>query len=424
MRNICLLNDTFPPQIDGVANVVENYAFEIEKHYGHAIVVTPEYPGADDSGYPFDVLRYPSIDFTKQLNVVAGLPFNPGTVSSVTSRMPELLHVHCPASTALLARSIRNILDVPLVMTYHTKCDIDIRNVIKMKLISDNVINAMIENISAYDEIWTVSRGAGESLRSLGYKGDYIVMENGVDLPHARVDDETVRKVTSGYDLPENVPVFLFVGRFMWYKGFRILIDALAGLKSGGMDFRMVFVGGGTDAPAIIDYTEKTGIADKCVFTGPIHDRQILRAWYCRANLMLFPSTFDTNGLVVREAASCSLPTVLIKDSCAAEGVTDGRNGYLTDETAPALAVCLFRIMQDPNAVRQVGENAGNELYISWEDAVRKAAGRYETVIDNYKSGRYPKHKRLTDSLYSSLGGFLENLSVITGSLKLPNQFS
>jgi len=424
MRNICLLNDSFPPQIDGVANVVENYAFEIEKHYGHAVVVTPEFPGADDSRYPFDVLRYPSIDFTKQFGVVAGLPFTPETISRVKSKLPELLHVHCPASTALLARSIRNLLDVPLVMTYHTKCDIDIRNVIKMKLISDNVISAMIENISAYDEIWTVSRGAGESLKSLGYKGDYIIMENGVDLPHERVDDAAVRKVTSSYDLPENVPVFLFVGRFMWYKGFRILIDALAGLKAGNMDFRMVFIGGGTDAEAIIDYTEKTGIADKCIFTGPVHDRQVLRAWYCRADLMLFPSSFDTNGLVVREAASCSLPSVLIDGSCAAEGVTDGRNGYLTAETAPALAVRLCQICRDRNAIRQVGENAGNELYISWEDAVRKAAGRYETVIENYKSGKYPKHKNLTDGLYSRLGGFLEDLSVITDNLKLDSRGS
>ena len=36
-------------------------------------------------------------------------------------------------------------------------------------------------------------------------------------------------------------------------------------------------------------------------------DREILRAWNTRADLFLFPSTFDTNGLVVREAAACGL---------------------------------------------------------------------------------------------------------------------
>ena len=40
-RNICLMNDSFPPVIDGVANAVTNYARNIQKDYGTATVVTP-----------------------------------------------------------------------------------------------------------------------------------------------------------------------------------------------------------------------------------------------------------------------------------------------------------------------------------------------------------------------------------------------
>ena len=59
--NVCLLNDSFPPVIDGVANAVVNYGEIIStKNLGKATVVTPEYPGAVD-GYPFDVVRYPSL---------------------------------------------------------------------------------------------------------------------------------------------------------------------------------------------------------------------------------------------------------------------------------------------------------------------------------------------------------------------------
>lgn len=49
--NVCLLNDSFPPVIDGVANAVVNYGEIIStKNLGKATVVTPEYPGAVD-GY-------------------------------------------------------------------------------------------------------------------------------------------------------------------------------------------------------------------------------------------------------------------------------------------------------------------------------------------------------------------------------------
>ena len=40
-----------------------------------------------------------------------------------------------------------------------------------------------------------------------------------------------MREVTKDFDLPENVPMFLFVGRMMWYKGLKIILDALKLLR-------------------------------------------------------------------------------------------------------------------------------------------------------------------------------------------------
>ena len=404
MRKIALLNDSFPPLLDGVSNAVLNYAEQIKAHYGEPIVVTPEYPYADDSRYDFKILRYHSIDITKQLNVVAGIPFSPKRARELRSAGIDLLHCHCPAASIVLSRSLRDVINAPLIMTYHSKYDIDIRNVIKGKRVQNNVINAMMESINACDEVWAVSHGAGENLKSLGYEGDYIVMENGVDLPHARVNGKKIKEVTGRYNLPKDVPVFLFAGRMMWYKGIRIIVDALAGLMSTGMDFRMVFVGSGTDFDEIKKYIKKTGLEPKVIYAGAVYDREELRAWYCRADLLLFPSTFDTNGLVVREAAACSLPAVLVEGSCAAEGVKDGRNGYLIAENAVALAVKLDRICQNMDGIHQVGKNAGNEIYISWEDSIRKATERYEIVLDRYRSGLYPERKKLTDEFFKSFG--------------------
>ena len=75
--NVCLINDSFPPAIDGVANAVTNYAKIIARDFGTPTVVTPWYPDADDTGYPFSVVRYPSVDMTKLVGYRAGLPFSP-----------------------------------------------------------------------------------------------------------------------------------------------------------------------------------------------------------------------------------------------------------------------------------------------------------------------------------------------------------
>ena len=47
MMKVCLMNDSFPPVIDGVANAVLNYARTITEKRGECVVVTPEYPGAE-----------------------------------------------------------------------------------------------------------------------------------------------------------------------------------------------------------------------------------------------------------------------------------------------------------------------------------------------------------------------------------------
>lgn len=153
------------------------------------------------------------------------------------------------------------------------------------------------------------------------------------------------------------------------------------------------------------------GLSPVCFFTGAISQRDALRAWYCRSDLFLFPSTFDTNGLVVREAAACSLASVLVRGSCAAEGVTHSQNGFLIDENAPSMAALLERLMDNKEEMRRVGENAGRELYLSWEDAVVLAANRYEIVIDRYHSGKYKHKKRPIDHLFRQGGELMEDLA-------------
>ena len=416
--NVCLLNDSFPPTIDGVANAVCNYARIITEKLGQTAVVTPYYPDVDDSQFPFPVYRYPSLDLTKQVGYRAGMPFAPEMMLKLEQEHFDILHSHCPVSSTLLARMLREGVDVPLVMTYHTKFDIDIANAVHSKAIQAEAVRLLVRNISACDEIWTVSRGAGENLKKLGFQRDYIVMPNGVDFPQGRVPEKLVEEVTAGYDLPEDLPLFLFVGRMMWYKGIRISLDALKTLADEGRDFRMVFVGAGGDKEEIVAYSKELGLDGKVIFVDAIHDRDRIRAWYCRADLFLFPSTFDTNGLVVREAAACGLPSVLVAGSCAAEDSTDGQNGFLIEENAASMAEILRKIMDRPETLKTVGENAQRELYISWSDAVTRAYERYGTVIENHRQGLYPSHVTVMTELMHPLWRVGQELNTIRETLR------
>ena len=310
---ICLLNDSFAPVIDGVVNVVMNYANYLTTDHGAEVIVgTPRYPDADYSVYPYRIVPYQSFNTAAVTNGYrTGNPFTEKPMSELAGFAPDIIHTHCPASATIMARILREQVDAPVVFTYHTKFDIDIAKAVRSQLLQQAAIDVLVRNISACDEVWVVSEGAGENLRSLGYEGDYLVMPNGVDLEKGQAPESAINALNDQWNLPADAPVFLFLGRMMWYKGQKLILNGLKRYAEAGKDFCMVFVGDGQDRAEIEAYAEELGITERCRFTGAVQDREQVRAWYCRADLLLFPSTFDTNGLVVREAAACSLGSAL-----------------------------------------------------------------------------------------------------------------
>ena len=416
--NICLMNDSFPPIIDGVSNAIINYANVINGQLGRASVVTPLYPGIEDD-YAFEVVRYRSLPITEKLcGYRMGYPFSSSALDKLVGDEYDIIHSHCPFASTIMARVLREKTNIPIVMTYHTKFDIDIRRDIKNEVLANQVIKIITENISACDEVWTVSRGAGENLRSLGYEGDYVVMENGVDFPKGRADAEDAAELRRYYDIPDDVTLFMFVGRLLWYKGFRLIFDALKLIDLKGLDYRMMIVGDGLDRTEIEDYASGLGIADKCIFTGAVGDREDLRVHYTAGELFIFPSEYDTNGIVVREAAACGVASMLIRGSCASEGITDGRTGILTEANAEAIAKNMEFAISHRAEIRQMGENAMNEVYVSWEDSINRAYDRYFTVRERCMSGQSQrKEKFFTSGLYKTVD---EITNVIQQVRRLP----
>jgi len=378
--NVGIFNDSFPPLIDGVANTAVNYARSIQKLYGKAVVATPWYPKVKDN-YPFKVFRYSSANVSKRIGYRMGNPFSPIMIRKLQKENLDIIHTHSPFTSTILARVLRRYTGVPIVFTYHTKFDLDIEKRIALNPLKNASIKFLLNNINACDDVWVVSEGAGENLKSLGYEGDYYLMENGTDFIKGKASQISIDQLNNKYDIESDETVFLFVGRMMWYKNIKFIIDGLNHAKHNGAKFKMLFVGEGVDRQEIMSYMDTLGLTKHCIFTGAIHDREDLRTYFSRANLFLFPSTYDTNGIVVREAAACSCPSLLVKGSCASEGIISEDTGIIIDETVVAMGEAILSATLDHDRLRMIGSNAAEKIYLSWDDAVGKAFERYGIVL-------------------------------------------
>lgn len=137
---------------------------------------------------------------------------------------------------------------------------------------------------------------------------------------------------------------WLAVGRLSHYKGFDVLLRALAGVP----DARLVIVGEGECANALRTTAAEAGVANRVSFAGSVDDATLLAA-YAAADAFVLPSLNrgEAFGLVLLEAMRAGLPIVAsaVPGSGIGEVVADGETGVLVppgDETSLASAMARF----------------------------------------------------------------------------------
>ncbi len=376
--NVGLFCDAFPPVMDGVAVCMENYARWMQKKVGGVCVITPNVPDADYRKYDFKVYDYFSVPVIKRAPYVTGIAeMDPVWLAKVATTRFKILHAHCPFATGQAARRIARLQGVPLVATFHSKYRDDFARVLP-ELAVDMVIGAIVDFYEQADLVWVPQASTIEVLREYGYRGRVEVMDNGSDLV-ADYPEKYFVEARQRLGVEPGEFVMLFVGQHIWEKNTRLIIEALSRIDD--IPFRMFFVGTGYAAEEMKALVSERGLDRKVRFEGMITDREKVKDYYAASDLFLFPSLYDTAGLVVQEAAALGTPSVMAREATAASVIHDGQDGFLVDNDPDKMAALLRSLIHDPDRVHRVGVQAGRSLVRSWEDCVEEVLERYNVLL-------------------------------------------
>ena len=383
LRNIGLFNESFPPVMDGVAVCVENYARWMQEKVGGVCVITPNCPGADYSDKKYEVLTYTSVNVPMRPPYVAGISdLDPLFKAALMRRRFRILHAHSPFLAGMSALNLAKKQRVPLVATFHTKYREDFARFLPGKLILEAVIKEIVRFYESADEVWVPQESVKEVLYSYGYKGSIEVMQNGCDL----VGDypvEFFEESRRSLGIAQEELALLYVGQHIWEKNLRLTIETLARIKD--LPFRMFFIGTGYAQDEMKKLVSEKGLDDKVCFVGRVTDRERLKKYYAAADLFLFPSLYDTDGLVVREAAALHTPSIMLRDASASGMLRDGESGFLIGNSAEDFESALRSLNADRGRMKAVGEYASTSIARSWKDIAEEAIDRYNSLIDRLK---------------------------------------
>jgi glycosyltransferase involved in cell wall biosynthesis len=198
-------------------------------------------------------------------------------------------------------------------------------------------------------QLIAISQRVAEEIREhYAWRRPCHVIHHGVDASRFRpaCDAQERAACRQRYGLPQTAWVWLFAGEAV--KGLTEAIRQLPAFP----DARLLAIS--RSAPG--DYqalAKRLGVADRLKFWGP--DDDIAQA-YRAADVFVYPSSYDTFGMVVSEAMATGLPVVIGRQIGAAELIRNGENGLLIQPEQDAdLRSALERLRADPKLAERIG---------------------------------------------------------------------
>lgn len=372
--------DVYPPETDGVGMVVKNYVEQLNRMNHECYYISPKMPGCkakqDFTTFQFFSIKIAGVEYRAGMPLI-DFPFR----KRLKSINFDIIHSHSPFSAGHEAVRIAKKRNIPVVGTFHSKYYDDFYRKTHSKILAKTGLKYVIDFYNSCDEVWAVNNATGDVLKSYGFKKEIKIMPNGTNIWIPNDKDISLADQKFGLGkLGKEKSVFLFVGQQNWKKNIEHLIKAIKIYSSETPDFIMIVAGKGPDEEEIKKLVENLGLTDKFLFTGHISDRNLLMSLYFRANLFLFPSLYDNAPLVVREAAAVGTPSVLIKNTCSAEGITNNYNGFLCEDTPQSIASCIKSALP---LSKEVGQNAKKTIPIPWNTVLEAAIDRYKVLIKN-----------------------------------------
>lgn len=354
---IAMFTNTFSPFVGGVPISIRRLADGL-RNSGHTVFIfAPEYPGGHAGDDAFTIRCRRLIQYREF--AVANI-FSREIREKFDALGIDLVHVHHPFWMGTKGRRLAARKHIPVVFTYHTRLEKYAHNIPLIGGLFRNILpHYLIRRFAQRcDAIIAPTSTAREYLRNLGVGRRIVVLPTGVDLLlYERVDAEKLRRINEQYHNGRNL-LLISVSRLTREKNLSFLLQGIARVKERSeMPFNVVLIGDGPEKNAVISQVERLGLKDTVHLAGS-RSQEELCAYYRAADLFIFASLSETQGMVLLEAMAGKTPVVAVRSSGIQDVIRDGYNGYKTDADIGEWVDRVLLLMMDQALRERMSLNA------------------------------------------------------------------
>ena len=389
---IVLATESYLPYLSGVTVAVDALARGLGARGHEVLVLAPRpSPGAEVAsvGSPGPDPRHAWLESYELPWLVPPLyrmPWpNPFSLREARAFKPHIVHAHSPFVSGVLARRLARAVDAPLVFSHHTRFADYAHYLGVLARPVARVTDAYLRTFwSGCAAVIAPSSDLAAEIGSRVPRVRLEVIPTGVDVEGIRRLGPIDPRSLAGWGRETQVVASL--GRLAHEKSPGTVLDAFALTVEPAPSLRLVVIGGGPDEIEMRMRATEPALAGRVFFTGALKRPDAL-AHLRGADLFVFASRTETQGLVLAEALTAGLPAVAVEAPGVRDSVRDGVDGRIVAAdpaaTRPArLAEALVDLALNDELRRAMARRAS-------EDAERFDLGRrIDEVEELYRSVR------------------------------------
>jgi glycosyltransferase involved in cell wall biosynthesis len=327
--------------------------------------LAPEYPveRADEPGVHRVRSRYVPFDPEDRM-------FRRADFRRVAARLAgsfDLVHVQTPFVAHYLGAAMARQARVPLVVSYHTYFEHYLHHYLpfvpaaSLKWLARSFSRSQL---AAVDQVISPSPQMAEALAAYGVTAPIEVLPTGLDMDLFRGGDgERFRRA---HGIAPGRPVLLTVGRVAFEKNLAFLIDVLAQVSREIPDVLLVVAGEGPALASLRGDVARRGLANNTLMVGYLDRATGLLDCYRGADVFVFASRTETQGLVLLESMAVGTPVV----STAVMGtraVLDRAPGAIVvEEDVTEFASAVVELLRDSDRRRDLGRAGASDIALRW----------------------------------------------------------
>lgn len=379
---IGFFTECYRPTINGVVTSMEAFKKELEKKGHPVFIFAPQHPKAIDQP---NVFRLPAISLPSYPDYPLTWPHLDHLLPLAQKIKLDIIHTQHIFLMGGLGQRLARQLHLPTVHTYHTMMT-EYTHYLPRPcrfLAKRLIILRSRQFCNRADLIIAPSSPIVEVLRSYGVKKPIEVLPSGVDLKQFnKLDEQTRYLFLKKYHLPPEKKILLFVGRLAEEKNLLFLLECFQKIQNKSKDTHLVLVGSGPLEPVIKKEIERLGLGKKVTLTGFLPKPETNK-FFGAATLFLFPSTTETQGIVLVESLAAGTPAIAIDMLGPKEIIRNHRDGFLVPLDQKAFIQKTLLLLKDEKMRRRFEENAQKDAR---RFAIGKITDRLIQIYDDLKN--------------------------------------